>query len=342
MALFLALLVLWPVGITDIFRGINALSFNRFMPSRLLPLLLLGLAGCAGLPEASRELPDPDVVVELTDTPFFPQEKYQCGPAALATLLQATGVDVLPEDLVSKVYLPARQGSLQVEMLAATRTSGRIPYLLEPSLAAVVDELLVGRPVVVLQNLGVSLIPRWHYAVIVGIDGPDQTIVLRSGTEHRRETPFSVFLRTWARGDFWAFTALRPGELPAGVERERYLAAVAALEEVGMSGEAALAWRAAMQRWPDDPIPQFGLGNTLLQLGQAEEAERVYRRLLATKPSLTVARNNLAIALRDQARFDDAMREIDRALDEASDPELIEELLDTRRGIQRSRDESGS
>jgi hypothetical protein len=282
------------------------------------------------------------VDVELTDTPFFPQEKYQCGPAALATLLQATGVEVLPEDLVSKVYLPARQGSLQVEMLAATRTSGRIPYMIDPSLSAVVDELRDGRPVIVLQNLGVSLIPRWHYAVIVGIDGPDDTVILRSGTDERRETSFKVFLRTWARGDFWAFTALKPGELPAGVDRERYLAAVAALEEVGMSAEAVVAWRAAMQRWPDDPIPQFGLGNTLLQMGQAEEAEQIYRRLLAKRPGLTVARNNLAIALRDQARFDDAMLEIDRALDEASDPGLIEELLDTKRDIQNSRDQTGN
>jgi len=30
--------------------------------------------------------------VELDATPFFPQRDYQCGPAALATLLSASGV----------------------------------------------------------------------------------------------------------------------------------------------------------------------------------------------------------------------------------------------------------
>ena len=42
--------------------------------------------------------------LELRDTPFFPQEEYQCGPAALATVLAASGVAVSPDDLTGKVY----------------------------------------------------------------------------------------------------------------------------------------------------------------------------------------------------------------------------------------------
>ena len=38
--------------------------------------------------------------VELAQTPFFPQDRYQCGPAALATVLGAAGVHVTPEELV--------------------------------------------------------------------------------------------------------------------------------------------------------------------------------------------------------------------------------------------------
>lgn len=54
--------------------------------------LVLVLAGCAGqqpmLPPQSDRLPER---VELSQTPFYPQEIYQCGPAALATLLVQRG-----------------------------------------------------------------------------------------------------------------------------------------------------------------------------------------------------------------------------------------------------------
>src|SRR5262249_47579541 len=65
----------------------------------------------AGLPPAR----------ELVAVPFFPQSDYECGPAALATVMVAAGVKVTPEELVPEVYLPERKGSLQVEMLAAPR-----------------------------------------------------------------------------------------------------------------------------------------------------------------------------------------------------------------------------
>ena len=72
--------------------------------------------------------------VELTQVPFFPQEEYQCGPAALATALASFGVKVTPEELVPQVYIPERKGSLQVEMLAAARRHGLVSYQLAPRL----------------------------------------------------------------------------------------------------------------------------------------------------------------------------------------------------------------
>ncbi len=305
-------------------------------PGRLLPAFFLCLSGCAGIPESASYLPDANVAVELIGTPFFPQENYQCGPAALATTLNASGVEINPRQLVPKVYIPTKKGSLQVELMAATRTSGRLPYVLDPSLSGVVGELQAGRPVMVLQNLGVSMIPRWHYAVVVGINGMDDTVVLRSGIDKRRLTPINLFLRTWARGDFWAMTVLRPGELPATVDRQRYLATVADLEQVGMLKEAEIAWHAALKQWPDDTLARFGLGNTLLSLNRPDEAERVYRELIAHRPDLVAARNNLAMALHRQGQHTEALIEIERALEQSGNPKLYQELLDSKREIEKS------
>ena len=198
---------------------------------RVLCLLSLSLlapivSGCVSsgpilAPEQQRDvLPES---VELTRTPFFPQEDYQCGPAALATILADAGLDVVPDDLVDKVYIPDRRGSLQIEMLAATRSLGRLPYVIDPDLGALMAELAAGRPVLVLQNLGFKIAPLWHYAVVAGYDVESDNFVLRSGLIERRVTPASKFVSTWEDSDNWAMIALRPGELPVNPDQGRYL-----------------------------------------------------------------------------------------------------------------------
>ena len=99
--------------------------------SRLLPALFVLLTGCASIPPSVSELPETARAIELEDTPFYPQERYQCGPAALTTVLVQSGAGASLEAIVDKVYLPGRQGSLQVELLAATRTEGRLPYVID-------------------------------------------------------------------------------------------------------------------------------------------------------------------------------------------------------------------
>src|SRR5829696_6977170 len=107
--------------------------------ARLLTLwvAVLLLAGCTTLIPQTVSLRSewPQGVpreVELADVPFFPQEEYQCGPAALATIMNHGGARVLPAALVDEVWLPARKGSLQLEMLAAPRRHGLVSYRLEP------------------------------------------------------------------------------------------------------------------------------------------------------------------------------------------------------------------
>ena len=300
---------------------------------RLLPALFVCLSGCASIPEHARELPRDGVHIELTDTPFHPQSRFQCGPAALTTVLHASGADVELDDIVAKVYIPGRQGSLQLEMLAATRTSGRVPYQIDGTLSALLAELEAGRPVVVLQNLGIAAIPRWHYAVAVGIDGTRERVILRSGQERRRETKTDVFLRTWSRSDFWGIVALRPGELPANVDRMRYFEAIVALEQTGQSDAAAKAWQAATQRWPDDATARFGLGNARFALREFGAAEAQYREALAISPELVVAQNNLALTLSHQQRFSEALDTLDTAKRMNTDPKLETILSDTRKDI---------
>ena len=96
-------------------------------------LAALALAGCAAGPAVQ---PPPLGTVELTEVPFFPQTEYQCGPAALATVLAHEGLPVTAEQLAPAVYVEGLRGSLQPELLGATRRHGFVPYVLPPTVPA--------------------------------------------------------------------------------------------------------------------------------------------------------------------------------------------------------------
>ena len=64
------------------------------------------------------------------------------------------GARSLPTISSTQLYIPARKGSVQIEMLAAPRRYGMVSYALEPQLDDVLREVAAGNPVVVLQNYG--------------------------------------------------------------------------------------------------------------------------------------------------------------------------------------------
>ena len=302
-------------------------------PRRLLLGVAALLSGCAGhVGGLIDELDDRVTPVELTEVPFHSQVTDQCGPAALASVLNDAGILVSPADLRSRVYIPDRQGSLQLELVAATRHFGRIPYEIDPSLRALVAELDAGRPVLVLQNLGTDAFPVWHYAVVVGYLAPEQRFVLRSGDKERHELSARRFARTWQRSEFWAIVALVPGELPAIADEKRYLQAVAAFESVGEPADVATAYRAATERWSQSRLAWLGLGNASFSGRELAHAGDAYRKALEINPGDAIVLNNLAHIYLELGCRNDALEAIDAALSgsEASDP-VRAYLLETRR-----------
>lgn len=270
------------------------------------------LPGCAAFaPQTSALLETPPASLparaELREVPFHAQEEYHCGPAALAMALNAAGVDVTVESLVEQVYLPGRKGSLQIEMLVAARRNGLVAYQLEPSLADALREIAAGTPVVVLENYGMAIWPKWHYAVLVGYDLEKGELIRRSGLRPRQVMPFPVFEYVWKGEGHWAMIAVPPDRVPVTATEKRYGSAVIALEKSGNVRNARIAYNTMLQRWPDSLVGLMGSGNTAYAQNDLAAAEAAFQEASRRHPDSTSAFNNLAHVLAERGKLDEAL-----------------------------------
>lgn len=269
--------------------------------------------------------------VELVDTPFFPDDSHYCGPAALATSLSAAGLPTPPQALIDQVFLPGRDGSLQIEMLSSARRQGAVATVIPGSTEALFREMAAGHPVVVLQNLGLSWAPSWHYAVAVGYDAQADAVLLRSGPMKRQELGLRTFMHTWNRSDRWAFVTTRPGQLPVTATEVETVKALVAFERSGSASASAQAYRAGLARWPDNATLAMGLGNVLHAAGDMAGAEAVFRQVIE-RHRLAAAHNNLGRLLLEQGRISEAREVVQRGLP-VSGP-LRETLMQTLEAIE--------
>jgi tetratricopeptide (TPR) repeat protein len=283
---------------------------------RQLCILILGiigtlliLNGCATVPTKNWNPDSADIPpnYELEAVPFYPQKEYQCGPASLAMALTWSGLQIHPDALTPQVFTPSLKGSLPPAMVAATRRHGRVAYPVSGA-KALLKEIAAGHPVIILQNLGFSWIPRWHYAVVIGYDLNAEEIILNSGVTHRKKTSLRAFENTWARSDYWGLAILPPYRLPASADETAYVLAVIGLEKARQWEAAAIGYQTALQHWPHNLSAHIGLSNSLYAQGELKSAETVLRKTTNLFPNEGVAFNNLAQVLWDQGRKQEAIK----------------------------------
>jgi tetratricopeptide (TPR) repeat protein len=249
----------------------------------------------------------------LLTVPFYPQQDYHCGPAALAGLFNYHGTQLSPGEVARWVYIPDRQGSLQIEMQAAIRQAGFLAYPLDNNIEAILLEVDAGNPVLVLQNLGLAWWPQWHYSNVIGYDLKRQKIILNSGKNAGYTVALSTFNNTWSRAGSWGIVPLPPSQLPATATAHRYLKAASDLEKVGQENSAYTAYTAALQRWPEQPLALMGLGNIYYAREEYRKAVAKFAELARIQPENALAWNNLAYAYQAYGCPTETQKSIERA-----------------------------
>lgn len=280
---------------------------SRMIAGLLFLSLPVFLFGCGLIP--LRQLPQPPespTKAMVEGVPFFAQEELQCGPAALAMVLDWSGVAVQPTDLSAEVYTPGLKGSLQSALIGATRRHGRVAYPISGS-ESMLAEISAGHPVIVLVNLSFFWYPKWHYAVVIGYDQQQGKVILHSGLTAGEVLSSRIFMNIWKRSEYWGLAVLPPDHLPASGEEIDWLAAVAGLEQAGQWQAAATGYTTALSRWHESYAAWMGLGNSRYRLHDLDGSAEAFRQASLLQPKNGMAFNNLAHVLAEQGKRQEAL-----------------------------------
>lgn len=270
--------------------------------------------------------------------PFVPPRSDLCGATSIemVTSYWQSKTSYIPhlsrDELDGRTLIPAKGGTLQVELVATARANGLLVYPLDPTFDALFSELEKQHPVIVLLNRGYSWYPLWHYAPVTGYDGKNQSILMHFSDRPNETMPIATFTSLWERGANWGVVLLPPGYIPASASPNTFLRSAYELEKTGMINEAITAYESALLRWPEEIDIFFALANAYYYSHQLKEAEQSYRKLLSLEPGHSPALNNLADLLCRTNRSKEALNLLEKAT--TDDKEIQSILKATRKEIR--------
>jgi hypothetical protein len=272
---------------------------------RLIIFLALLLTGCSTHSEKLRADYSLTSDTKLLEAPFIAQTKYQCGPAALAMAANYVDKNVEVNQLSEMLYTPKSQGTYQNDLLAATRRLGLLAVPVS-NMKQLFHELNNSHPILVFQNLGLSWIPKWHYALVIGYDLKSNEILMHSGEIKNFRLKISTFESTWGRVNHWGLVILQPGTLLETATESDMVAATAGLETAGQSLFAKKSYEVILDKWPTSLGALVGLGNIYYQLNDLENSRINLKKAILAHPEASGAWYNYAIILSALKRSQEA------------------------------------
>ncbi len=304
---------------------------RRLFPP-ILGLTFLFLAGCAApksyrtFSETARRHPEQSAVIR--GVPSFSDTTAHADFAPLAAVLQFWNQPV-SADRMERWYadrLTALSAEDRPVLYAWER--GFWAYGQPGSAETLKARLRAGIPVIViLQPRALDETTR-HFAVVIGYNDAEETILYHAGERVPVAASFADFSSAWRTAFNWMLTVCPPEKMtwtPDPVEltvRGQFHEVNGRMKEAVSDYEAALA--AGMQK----SSLLVRLGNGYRSLGHAEKAEAAYREAIALDDHNGRAYNNLAYLLAERAEsLDEAVSLARQAmLLEPANPMVIDTL----------------
>lgn len=185
------------------FKNLGRQTWSSCLSSFLFFCLIFFLISCATL----KPIPKYKSNRIINDVPFFPQEEYQCGPAALAGVLGYLGLSISPEEIAKDIFSRSARGTLNIDMIVYPQKKGFIAEQYSGSLEDLREKIDSGYPLVVFIDYGFWVMQENHFMVVVGYN--EHGIIANSGKDEHKFISNEDFVKTWERTKFWTLLIKR-------------------------------------------------------------------------------------------------------------------------------------
>jgi ABC-type bacteriocin/lantibiotic exporter with double-glycine peptidase domain len=165
----------------------------------LLLLLSPGCAGRGGIGDIGVQTPEASKRVE--GVPIHPQTAFECGPAALAGVLNFHGVQVEPEEIAQAIFRKDLRGTVTLDMILHARQRGLSADWYSGSVEDIQKAVDRDIPLITMVDYGFLNLSRYHYLVVVGYT--PEGILAHTGRERESTIKWEDFLPQWERTEYW-------------------------------------------------------------------------------------------------------------------------------------------
>lgn len=144
----------------------------------------------------------------ISGVPFFRQNQYDCGPAALACVYNFLGVKQDPQEISDRVFSRTQKGSLNLQMLIDARERGLAATMYSGSFEHIKQAIDDQTPLILMLAEDEDSL---HYVVVVGYEGEDlSVIIVHDGYEAFKQYKRETLERKWSHTGYCAIEIRRP------------------------------------------------------------------------------------------------------------------------------------
>jgi len=168
-----------------------------------LTSLLLAISGCGA---TSFEAIRPGLDARghyIEGVTFVKQTEYDCGPAALASVLSFRGKAADLERITASVYLPGLRGTLPMDLERYAKDEGFKTLSSAGTTAALKTAIGSNIPVICLLDIGFGFYRQPHFVTVIGFDDGNGLFIMHDGGTPNRTMRYEDFEKKWARAGNW-------------------------------------------------------------------------------------------------------------------------------------------